>query len=70
MKTYVYRIDFATIESVKGLGSDFGWDLFEAKTTDEAIEIFRSYYPKNKYMISDVYRMIGKKSGYDVWKNR
>ena len=65
MKTYIYRIDF-----VSNNGNDYGFEMVEALTADEAIKIFREYYEKGKYMISDVFRMIGKKSGIEAWKDR
>lgn len=50
---YTYRIDFKTFDD-----NDWGFDMIEAHNTDEAIKIFRSYYPINKYKITDVYRRI------------
>lgn len=65
MKTYVYRIDFESAD-----GSNWGWELVEAKTVDEAIWIFRQEYRKEVYNITDVLRRIGKESGKEIWKNR
>ena len=52
-RVYDYRIDFKTIDD-----TDYGFDMVEAHNTDEAIEIFRSYYPKDTYLITNVYRKI------------
>lgn len=52
-RIYTYRIDFKTIDE-----SDWGFELIDAHNTDEAIEIFRSYYPIDVYKITDVYRKI------------
>ena len=50
---YTYRIDFATTNN-----DDWGFELIDAHNTDEAIKIFRSWYPINEYNITDVYRKI------------
>ncbi len=61
----VYRIDYILVD-----GTDYGFELIEAHTIDEAIEIFRSYCSKEKYRISDVLKRIGMESGTEVWKDR
>lgn len=52
-RIYNYRIDFKTTDN-----TDYGFEMVEAHTTDEAIKIFRSYYPIDIYRITDVYRKI------------
>lgn len=64
-KTYIYRIDFTTVDN-----DDWGFEYIEAHTTDEAIEIFRAYYDKTRYKITDVLKRIGKASGIDAWEGR
>lgn len=64
-RTYVYRIDFEILG-----GYDCGFELIEARTTDEAISLFREKYSFDKYMISDVLRRIGKDAGLNVWAMR
>lgn len=63
MRHYVYRIEFET-------AGDWGFEYIEARTTDEAIEIFREYCPKGVYWITNVLRQIGKESGREVWADR
>ena len=65
MKLYVYRIEYEMAD-----GSDWGWELIKASTVDDAIWVFRQYYGKEDYLITDVLRRIGKESGTDVWKDR
>lgn len=64
-RTYVYRIDFEVVG-----GFDCGFEFIEARTADEAIDIFRETYTKDKYMISDVLKRIGKDAGLNVWALR
>ncbi len=63
-KTYIYRIDFVTVDRV------WGSEYIEAHTTDEAIDIFRSRCDKTRYKITDVLKRIGKASGIDAWEGR
>lgn len=60
---YIYRIEFE-------MGDDWGYEYIEEQTTDRAIELFREYYSKDKYHITNVLRQIGKKSGREAWADR
>lgn len=60
-----YRIDFVTADE-----TDWGFEMIEAHTADEAIEIFRQYYSKEKYRISDVLKRVGRKAGAEAWAER
>lgn len=62
-RTYVYRIEFAA-------GDDWGFEYIEARTADEAIDVFRSFYDKERYKITDVFKRIGKASGVEAWAGR
>ncbi len=64
-KTFIYRIDWVTDNY-----EDTGFEYIEARTTDEAIEIFRQWYKKDKYHIIDVFKRIGKESGEEIWRDR
>lgn len=64
-KDLIYRIDF-----IKADNSDWGFEEIEAHNVDEAIEIFRQYYRKDTYRITDVFKRIGKVSGADAWIER
>lgn len=52
-RVYDYRIEFATRDD-----SDYGFEIVEAHNTDEAIKIFRTWYPVDEYKITEVYRKI------------
>lgn len=64
-KIFIFRIDFETAD-----GDDYGFELIEAHDVDEAITIFRDYYEKDEYLITDVLKRIGKESGTNVWAAR
>lgn len=50
----VYLIFFKTVDT----NYDSGQELIEARTKDEAVEVFRSLYPQEEYLITNIFKQI------------